>query len=381
MSLPRLTPREVRARRLARHGLTRPLADASPAGAAAAMHGAHAQVMSAAEVSVAIRLPGSTRQSVREAMTDGSLTKTFGPRGTVHLLPTRDLPLWVGALGSVPHGGSAFPADVRLTDAQTAEVVAAVGDALLGGELTADELDAEVVARTGSWAGDPVMPAFQGFWPRWRQAIGRCAHAGVLVFGAGRGRKVTYTNPRLRDPAFVPAAPEVAEPWFVAAYLRAYGPATAQDLARWNAAPLPWARSLLGAAPTTEVDVDHGSALVNAGDTEPEPLGRSVRLLPYFDALGVGFAPREEMFPGRARERALAGAQAGNYPVLLVDGIVQGVWHQRRSGRRIHVTVETWADLGPTRLRALDAQVARLGEILEGEPRLTLGEVTVGPHA
>jgi hypothetical protein len=45
------------------------------------------------------------------------------------------------------------------------------------------------------------------------------------------------------------------------------------------------------------------------------------------------------------------------------------------------VTVETWADLGPSRLRALEAQVARLGEVLEGAPRLTLGEVTVGPHA
>jgi hypothetical protein len=106
-----------------------------------------------------------------------------------------------------------------------------------------------------------------------------------------------------------------------------------------------------------------------------------VRLLPYFDALGVGFTPRDEMFPGRAWDRALARTQAGNYPVLLVDGVVQGVWHQRRSGRRIEVTVETWADLGKTRLRVLDAQVARLGEILEGEPRLTLGEVTVGPHA
>jgi hypothetical protein len=106
-----------------------------------------------------------------------------------------------------------------------------------------------------------------------------------------------------------------------------------------------------------------------------------VRLLPYFDALGVGFAPREEMFPGRAWARAQARTQAGNYPVLLVDGVVRGVWHQRRSGRRIEVTVETWADLGPSRLRALEAQVARLGEVLEGAPRLTLGEVTVGPHA
>ena len=98
MALPHLTPREVRARRLARHGLTRPLADPTPAGAAAAMHATHAQVMSAAEVSVAIRLPGSTRHTVRGALADGSLTKTFGPRGTLHLEPTSDLALWVGAL-------------------------------------------------------------------------------------------------------------------------------------------------------------------------------------------------------------------------------------------------------------------------------------------
>ena len=315
MSLPHLTPREVRARRLARHGLTRALADPTPSGAAAAMHAAHAQVMSAAEVSVAIRLPGSTRRTVREALADGSLTKTFGPRGTLHLVPTRDLALWVGALGNVPRSASSFPADVRLTEAQAVEVVAAVGETLLEGQLTADELDAEVVARTGSWAGDLVMPAFQGFWPRWRQAVARCAHDGVLVFGADRGRKVTYTNPRRRDPDFAPAPPEVAEPWFVAGYLHAYGPATPADLARWNAAPLSWARALLDAATTQEVDVDRGRALVNAGDTAPEPLGRSVRLLPYFDALGVGFAPREEMFPGRAW-----AARAGPHPGRQLPG-------------------------------------------------------------
>ena len=59
-----------------------------------------------------------------------------------------------------------------------------------------------------------------------------------------------------------------------------------------------------------------------------------VRLLPYFDAYVVGCQPRELLFPGRAAERALAGGQAGNYQVLLIDGVVAGVWHQRRSGRR-----------------------------------------------
>jgi hypothetical protein len=33
------------------------------------------------------------------------------------------------------------------------------------------------------------------------------------------------------------------------------------------------------------------------------------------------------------------------------------------------------------RRRALDEQVSRVGEILEAEARLTIGPVTVGPHA
>lgn len=106
-----------------------------------------------------------------------------------------------------------------------------------------------------------------------------------------------------------------------------------------------------------------------------------MRLLPYFDAYLVAGMPRELLYPGPAAERALAGGQAGNFPVLLVDGQVAGVWHQRRSGSRIDVTVEPLAELGRARLDELDEQVARVGEILEGRPRLTVGAVTVGPHA
>ena len=107
-----------------------------------------------------------------------------------------------------------------------------------------------------------------------------------------------------------------------------------------------------------------------------------VRLLPYFDAFVVGSRPRHLLFPGRARERALSpSGQAGNYPVLLVDGEVAGVWHQRRSGRRVAVTVEPLRPMSKRRLADLDAQVARLGDIVEAEAVLTIGEVSVGPHA
>lgn len=106
-----------------------------------------------------------------------------------------------------------------------------------------------------------------------------------------------------------------------------------------------------------------------------------MRLLPYFDAFSIASQPRERLFPGKAYERALAGGQAGNYPVLLVDGVVAGVWHQRRSGKRIAVTVEPLKRLSATRVRELEAQAARVGAILEGTAELTVGRVEVGPHA
>jgi Winged helix DNA-binding domain len=65
-----------------------------------------------------------------------------------------------------------------------------------------------------------------------------------------------------------------------------------------------------------------------------------VWLLPYFDAYTVGCHPRELLFPGAAATRALNRGQAGNYPVLLINGTVAGVWHQRRQGAKTGITVE-----------------------------------------
>ena len=73
--------------------------------------------------------------------------------------------------------------------------------------------------------------------------------------------------------------------------------------------------------------------------------------------------------------------QAGNYPVLLVDGVVGGLWHQRRSGRKLAVTVEPLAALTATQRRQLDDEVALVGEVMQATPTLTVGTVTVGPHA
>jgi hypothetical protein len=167
-------------------------------------------------------------------------------------------------------------------------------------------------------------------------------------------------------------------------YLHAYGPATPAQFAQWLAMPPRWATELFDslAAELQQVEVDGVLAWAVAGDTSgPSTPPHGVRLLPYFDAYAVGCHPRGLLYPGRAAERALAGGQGGHYPVLLVDGTVAGVWHQRRSGRRLDITVEPLDPLTRRQRSELDDQVQRVAEILEGTPRLTIGAVTVGAHA
>ncbi len=112
------------------------------------------------------------------------------------------------------------------------------------------------------------------------------------------------------------------------------------------------------------MEVEGSLVWVVAGDTTvPSHRQHGVRLLPCFDAYVVGSQPRDLLFPGRAAQRALIpSGQAGNYPVFLVDGIVAGVWHQRRSGRWLDVTVEPFGRL-------------------DAPPGLTIGTISAGAHA
>lgn len=383
---PRLSWPGVSLRRMDRGSLVSPSEREGPAGIVSTLCGAHAQILSAAELSVALRIEGATRAEVRAALWDRrELVKMYGPRGTVHLLTTADLPLWIGAFSSIPQSPSPFPKDVQMTEDQTEQVVAAIGKSLESAELTVDELTEAVVAATGPWAGDLVMEAFQGKWPRWRQAMTLAAHRGVLCFAPNRGRKVTYTNPLRYLSDVTPLDGPTAQRRLVQRYLHAYGPATPQNFAQWLNAPRGWASGLFRAmeGDLEQVDLEGTPAWVNAGDTAiPAEPHRGVRLLPYFDAYVVAAQPRGLLYPGRASVRALTpSGQAGNYPVLLVDGTVAGVWHQRRSGKRIQITVEPLAPLSGAHLAALDEQVERVGAVLEGKPELTVGTVTVGAHA
>lgn len=385
---PKQTPQvsfsQACAGRLQQHALTTPLASATPADAVARMCGAHAQVMTAAEWSIGLRLAGSRKEDIHAALwTERSLVKTFGPRGTVHVLSAADLPQWTAALTALSSRPASL-ANTFLTPDQADEVIAAIGAAVPAAELTLDELGQAVITQCGPWAGDPVIPAFNGMWPRWRQALSLAGARGVLCFGPGRDRNVTYTSPRTWLPGFQPTVPGgAALEWLVTRYLTAYGPATPKQFGQWLGAPRPWAAELFDslAGRLHEVELEGTTAWLPADNPIPIDDADGVRLLPYFDPYVVGCHPRPSLFPGVAAERGLnRTGQAGTRPVVLIDGLVGGLWHQRRSGRSIAITVEVFGTLTPRRHTELAAEAARLGEFFGCACTMTLGPVTARSH-
>ena len=347
--------------------------------AVSAMGGAHAQVMSAAELSIGVRVLDATPADIRAALRPGApLVKTYGPRGTVHLLPRGELPLWCAALGAVP-ANSSLPEGVRLNAAQTAQILEAIAASLASSPLDGDELGAAVVARVGAWAAEPVVPAFGGWWPRWRQAISLAAYRGILAFGDNRGSRVTYIIPGVD----VEPDSDHALGWLLRRYLTTYGPATPEHFGRWLGARKTWAAEQFARhlAELEAVTVEGEQAYVVAGDTATpaEPI-HGTTLLPHFDPYVIGSFPRKLLFPGAVATRALGRGQAGVRPVLLVDGVVAGVWSSTRSGSRLTVTVEPAIPVSRSRRLEIVSAARRIGDFFDRETALEIGVVTTGAH-
>jgi hypothetical protein len=346
--------------------------------------GVHAQLISAAELSIAVRVDVG-RSRMREMIWGGRvLAKSYGPRGTVHLFPAAELPLWMAARRGRsildPRSEQARLQQVGVERGQLEELVKAIGEALDGRVLTLRELGEEVVCRTGPWAGQVANDAWGTGWPSWRRALGFAATAGVLCFGPNRDNQVTFVRPQQWLGSWQDVDPEQALLEVFRRFLRAYGPASPGHFGQWFGLSALAARQLASSLgpELAEVSVEGEPLLVLAdGAAGLEAGGGSVRLLPYFDCYLRGFYPRSQLTGGHA-VRAAGGT--GRFPVLLVDGQVAGVWERRTRGRRVEVRLDAFRRLDRRASREVESEAARIAAFDGREVDVVRAPVEVRAH-
>jgi len=350
----------VHAFRLARHHLLRRAPRGALLEVASAIGGAQAQVMSAAELQLVTRSRAKVADVRAALWTDRTLVKTWLIRGTLHLIPAADLPIYSAAMRNLMWTPAWFKW-LRMNERELDALVAAMGDALSDEPMTKEEL----TARVGRGRPKHIREAISGSWG---SLLKPAARRGLLAFGPSRGTNVTLVNPRHWLRGWKDVDTDEASAELARRYLRAYGPATKKDFVRWfgylrRGRVDPWPAL---AEELVDVDVEGTRLQILAKDaralarTAPP---RSVQLLPPFDPYLMGHSSRDHLFDKvhRWKVSRVAGWISA---VVLVDGRVEGTWTHARSGETLVVNVAPFAALSASTQREIGARAEDLASAL-----------------
>ncbi len=335
--------------------------------------GLQAQVMSSAELALWARTDHLKRDAVSRALwRDRTLVKTWAMRGTLHLLPSSELPMWHAALGTSKRYRSeiGWQNYLGISLDQLDQLTDAIGETLHGRIVTREQLLAEIVERTG-------LTAIKAHPCSWGTLFKPAAFKGSLCFAPSIGQRVQFTNPKTWlaansnnvDPAIATA--EIAR-----RFLSAYGPATAHDLARWwggssMATIRQWIASLGEEACLVEIDGEKAWMLARDAEVARRlPPSRSVNLLPGFDPYVIAASRHSaNLLPGALRSKVYR-PQGWISPVLLAGGFMQGVWRHELKNRTIQVTMEPFVKISKDVRSAAEGEAERLAGFIGGKLQL-----------
>ncbi len=321
--------------------------------------GIQAQELPAAVLSLRPRTSGLKAAAVEQArVEERSIVRTWGPRGTLHLLATEDLPWLLPLFGSVFNSGNKR----RRAELGLDEETCVRGCQLLHNLLAeyGPQTRAEIVAQL---AGKGLRLEGQAV----PHLIGYCAMQGILCYGPLKEGEPTYVRlgDWLEDWKLLPEPEPDPYPELALRYLAAYGPAQPEDFASWSGLSLKEIRPAWQQISNQllEMQVKQQTAwmlktqvawLDDLAATPP-----LVRLLPRYDTFLLGYRSRDFMVAAQFAKRVNAGGGI-IHPTIIADGQVVGIWKTKKGKKGLEVLIEPFEPLSPELQAGVDAEIKDL---------------------
>jgi DNA glycosylase AlkZ-like len=329
--------------------------------------GIQAQDARAATLALRVRSAGLVAADIERArVQERTIIRTWGQRGTLHLLAAEDLGWLLPLFGPVfIAGGRRRRAELGLDEETCARGIRVMRDVLASqGPLTRAEI-VEQLTIHGLHIEGQARP----------HLLYRAALEGVICMGPDRGTEPTYVLISDWVQQGHVLSQEAAYAELARRYLGTYGPATPGDMAAWSGLPISRIRPAWRNVMDQLIEVEIGGSAAWMFKTcaawldEPPMADPVVCLLPGFDIYLLGYQKRDLAVPQQHAKRINVGGGI-LHPALLVDGGVVGTWKSLRKKKHLNVIVEPFDQLAPEVYPGLEAEVADLARFLEVEASL-----------
>jgi hypothetical protein len=354
-----ITQQRLRTQRLAGPRLE------SPADVVRWFGAVQAQDYAGALWAVGLRTTKATESDVEHAVSQRAIVRTWPLRGTLHFVAPEDVRWMLTHFGPRTIARAALRFTQLELDARTlARSAALIVRALQGGRSLSRPRLYAVLERAGITTRDN-----RGLHILWR-----CAHDGVVCFGARDARQHTFV---LLD-EWVPAAPTLTRDEALAELARRYftshGPATLADFGWWSGLAAADSRAAIEHAGSHL----HRDCIGNAQYWRAQRPERTATtrtrgrpdavLLPPYDEYTVAYRDRRAALdPAHA-----AAARNGIFsPTIVVDGKIAGTWTRRLTNDRVTIDLQPFAPLSAARQRAIGLAADRYGRFIGRPVRLS----------
>jgi len=325
----------------------------SVAEVVAALGAMQAQDYPGALWSIGLRLPGSTKSDVEQAIARREIVRTWPMRGTLHFVPASDT-RWMLELMTprIIRGTAARVRNLELDDEIFARserliVKALEGDKQLTRSALCQLLDDNGVATQGQ---------------RGIHILSRLSQQGILCFAAHEGKQPTFAL--LHE--WVPTAKSLPKDESLAIlterYFTSHGPATMQDF-RW------WSGLLAKDAITGLESVKHKfiSETVNGKQyyMRPSTAANSskieLHLLPGFDEYILGYTDRSAALPSLHSNKIVPGNNGMFISTIVLNGHIAGLWRKKVGTKTITIAAEPFEKLTTSELRLFEKAAQQYG--------------------
>lgn len=321
-----------------------------------------AQDVASGHWSLGVRSPDATEATVLQAFERGDLVRTWPMRGTIHVVPARDVSWMLNLMGSRALASSARR---RQFLGLTLPEVEGASEALATELGTARILTRAEAIATIAAAGIDVtgQRAYHLLW--------YAAQIGVTCIGPQRGRDQTFVllADWAPDQVTMTNADALVELFF--RFVRSHGPAGLRDFAGWTGLTLTDTRKAAAANEGRVVPLETEAGELWATTSLADQLSgkdlpsHAVVALPGFDEFVLGFKDRSLQLTPGALERIVPGGNGMFRATVVVDGLAVATWKRTLEPGRVVVEVEPL--VAPLEPQDLDAAFAPYGHFLGRE--------------